>query len=78
MDEKTFKYYGFAQDFAEVGLKGFILEEHREIFPTLVRMFYTKLNYIDGVLISEVKKHQIWLTLEEFANISNLIYTDSD
>lgn len=41
-------------------------------------MFYVNLDYIDGVLISEVKKHQIWQTLEDFADICNLPYIDSD
>lgn len=71
-----FKDCVFIHDFAEAGLKGLISEVPKEIFLTLVRLFYVNLNFIDGVLIFKVKKHQIPLTFEEFSDIYNLTYID--
>lgn len=42
------------------------------IYPTLVNMFYANLIYANGVITSEVKKHQISLSLEDFVEICNL------
>lgn len=46
-------------------------------------MLYANLNYIDGVINFEVKKHQILLNLEKFTNNYNLpfnvtVYDDSE
>lgn len=78
MDDKTFKDCVFIQGFVEVGLNGVICKVPKERFPTLVLMFYANLNYVDRVLISEMKKHQIQLTLEDFSNIFNLSCTCSN
>lgn len=58
-------------------MENFIYEVTKEIFLTLVRMFYANLNYTDVALIYEVKKHQICLIFEEFTHICNFPYSDT-
>lgn len=78
LNDKFFKNYGLVQDFMMELLKNFICKIPKEIFPTLVILFYGNLNYVYVVLISEVMKHHIRSTLEEFILICNLPYTNSD
>lgn len=78
MEEGFFKYCTFVQDFVNEQLKSFICEVPRERFIMLVRIFCSNFNYVDGVLTSEVKKHEIWLILEEFTDICNLLCTSSN
>lgn len=48
---------------------------HKYIYyPTIVKMFYANLIYANGVISSEVKKHQISMSLEKFVEICNLPY----
>lgn len=42
------------------------------MFPTLVRMFYSNLKYVWGILNTKLKKHKIKQSLQEFAEIFNL------
>lgn len=55
----------------------FIYNTPKKMFPTLVKMFYSNLNYIDGVVTSEVRKQDIFLSFEEIDEICDLPYTDS-
>lgn len=48
-----------------------------EKFPNFVRMLYSNLNYVGGILTSEVKKQDIRLYLEEFSLNYNLLCTSS-
>lgn len=40
-------------------------------------MLYSKLKYAHGVINSEVKKHQMYISFEEFTEICNLPYSGS-
>lgn len=44
----------------------------------LVGMFYSNLNYVDGVLAFEFKKQRIQLSLKEFVGVYNLPCTKSN
>lgn len=58
--------------FEEASLKSFICDFPREIFPYLVRRLYSNLKYDGEILTSEVKKHKIKLSHQEFVEICNL------
>lgn len=53
-------------------LKNFIYDVLMEIYPTLVKMFYSNLRYVNEVITFEVKKHLFSLFLKKFAEIYNL------
>lgn len=74
--KKLFKECNFVEVSNEVSLMNFVLEVLEEIFPQLVRFFYANLIYSNGVLSSKVKKHPIWLSVEEFAQVCNLFHTN--
>lgn len=50
LEEKDFKYCYFLMLLFDAQLKGFICYILDERFPTLMRMVYSNLNYMDGVL----------------------------
>ncbi|KAL5059164.1 hypothetical protein RYX36_030768 [Vicia faba] len=58
--------------FDEAFLRSFICAIPEYKFPNLVRMFYSNLNYIGGILTSELNEQHIRLSLKEFTKIYNL------
>lgn len=42
-----------------------------EMYPPLMKILFANLNHEDGIITSEVKKHQISMSLEEFSKICN-------
>lgn len=71
--EKSSQILSLLKWFVEVILKCLISNIYKEMFFSLVRMIYSNLKYIGGILTSDVKKHQIWLSLENFAEICKLL-----
>lgn len=78
LGRKIFKDCAFLQLSAGAQLKRFIYDILNEWCCTLVRMFYSNLNYIDEVITSKLKKHRICLSLKEFTTVCNLPCTSSD
>lgn len=50
--KKIFKHYEFLKLFDEASLRSFICDIPKKKFPDLVRMFYSNINYVKGILIS--------------------------
>lgn len=76
LDEKLFKKCNFIEAFLMVNLRNFVFEVPQEIFPSLVRLFYFNRKYSNGFLSSEVKKHPIQISLEEYTQVYNLSYNN--
>lgn len=78
VDEDLFKNFSFIEAFTIVELRNFIFEKPQERYPKLVKIFYTNLSYKDGIISSEVKKHPITLSLEDFDHEYNLPFIEQD
>lgn len=72
LEEKVFKDCEFLKWFKEASLRSFIYDIPKKMFLILVRMLYSNLKYVRGILTNEVNKNKIRQSLEEFNNICNL------
>lgn len=72
LDGQLFKECNFVEAFTKFDLRNFVFKVPQKRFSSLVRFFFSNLTYSNGVLSSEVKKHPIQLSLEEFTEVCNL------
>lgn len=77
LDLGFFEGCQFLNVFIHDEMKDFISSVPKEMFPTLVRMFYSNLNYEDEIITSKVREHLIPLTLQELTKIYDLLWTKS-
>lgn len=64
--------------FDEAMLRSFICDILEVMFTTLVNMFYSNLNNVDGVLPMKFINNNNRLSIKEFDEICNLPYTGSN
>lgn len=72
MDGSLYVKFKFFDSFFQADLKNFTFNKAEERFPKLVNMFYDHLSYKEGVIKTEVCKKEFTISLEKFADISNL------
>lgn len=77
LDVRVFEGCEFLKMFEEANLKNSINDTSGEIYLTLARIFSANLKYTYRIIILEVWKHHISLSLEEFVEIYNLPCTGS-
>lgn len=69
LEVSPFTSYDFFRLLEGSRLRNFICDVPMEIYPTLVKLFYAKLIFTNGIITYEVNKHPTPLSLEEFVEI---------
>lgn len=77
MDESLFGGCRFFDVFVQAKFKDFICRTSEEKFPSLVKLFYSNINYKDGIISYEVCEQDIYLSLKKFVKIYYLPCTNS-
>lgn len=67
----------FLKLFDKASLRSFICDIPEDMFPNLEKRLYSNLKYVGGIHTNELKRQEIKVSLEEFAEIFNLPYTGS-
>lgn len=72
LDSKVFKECEFLKILEEINLSTFLYSPSRKVYPSLVNMFFSNLYFTGGIIYSEIRRHNISLSLQYFARILDL------
>ncbi|KAL5081836.1 hypothetical protein RYX36_010257 [Vicia faba] len=76
LDPEDFKECKFFKTLEELKHSNFIYAPSEKIYNTLVKIFFSNLFQIDGILHSEVDKHPITLSIIELGKLLDLPHED--
>ncbi|KAL5078997.1 hypothetical protein RYX36_007418, partial [Vicia faba] len=72
LDPKDFKESNFFETLEELKISNFFCTPPKRIYMTLVKIFFSNLHLTNIILHSEVRKHRINLSIEEFGKLLDL------
>lgn len=76
LDLEDLKKCEFFKFFEELNVSIFPCSPSREVYPSLVKTFFSNIYLTGGILHYEVKRHMMTLSIEKFRDILNLPHED--